>query len=289
MAKAVSRSFQGRFDHFYGVDFSGARLAGTNMWIARLTPGKNRYELADLNRVADLCGCADRDPAMKFLVDQVLHSDRAVWGMDFPFGLPIEIMPTGSTWQDQLAWVAKHPGGAYELGEECVRRSVAARNTMHIRRETDTQSKAPFDCYHYRIIYQTYHGMRDVLLPLSRTRGVAILPFQYRRLQRAQSIVVEACPSSTLKRLGLPHQNYKQPTGGPLTAKRRRTRRTILEALMERVKFSPRHRRTVMRNPGGDALDAVIAALGAADAFLDADHPSIARHPRYRLEGRLYV
>ena len=282
-------SIQKQFDHYYGVDFSGARLAGTNMWIARLVRHGKRYRLVDLDRVADLCGCADRDPAMRFLVDQVRESDRGLWGMDFPFGLPIEIMPDRSTWKDQLAWVTAHPGGAYELGEECVRRSVSLRNTMHIRRETDTQAKAPFDCYHYRIIYQTYHGMRDVLLPLSAARAVAILPFQYRRLTRARAVVVESCPSCTLKRLSLPHQNYKQPTGGPLTPKRLKTRRTLIEAISIQVKISAQHCRTIMRNPGGDALDAVIAALGAAQSFHTADHPAIARHPRHRFEGFLYV
>ena len=34
---------------------------------------------------------------------------------------------------------------------------------MHIRRLTDREAKAPFDCYHYRIIHQTFYGMRDVL------------------------------------------------------------------------------------------------------------------------------
>jgi hypothetical protein len=43
-----------------------------------------------------------------------------------------------------------------------------------------------------------------------------------------------------------------------------------------------------MRNGGGDALDAVIAAVGAAQAWHLADHPAIARHPRYPREGRLY-
>jgi hypothetical protein len=58
--------------------------------------------------------------------------------------------------------------------------------------------------------------MRDVLGPLLRHRSTAILPFHYRRLAAARRVVVETCPSSTLKRLGLPHQNYKQPAGGPL-------------------------------------------------------------------------
>src|SRR5205085_2496564 len=163
---------------------------------------------------------------------------------------------------------------------ECLRRATLLGGPMHIRRLTDHEAKAPFDCYHYRIIYQTFHGMRDVLGPLRRRPGTAILPFQYRRLPGARRVLVEACPASTLKRLGLPHQNYKQPAGGPLTAKRRRTRRAILDGLTARVEIGPAHRYVIMRNGGGDALDAVIAALGGWDAWRDADHAAVARHPR---------
>ena len=143
--------------------------------------------------------------------------------------------------------------------------------------------------YHYRIIYQTFYGMRDVLGPLRRHPRTAILPFHYRRLTAARRVVVEACPASTLKRLGLPHQNYKQPQGGRLTAKRQRVRRVILAGLAGHVVISEAHRRVIMRNGGGDALDAVIAAVGAARAWHTADHHRIARHPRYSREGRLYV
>jgi hypothetical protein len=44
-----------------------------------------------------------------------------------------------------------------------------------------------------------------------------------------------------------------------------------------------------MRNGGGDALDAVIAAVGALRAWEAADHRHIARHARYRREGLLFV
>ena len=101
-------------------------------------------------------------------------------------------------------------------------------------------------------------------------------------------MLIETCPSSTLKRLSLPHQNYKQPAGGPLTAKRRRTRHAILEGLGRRVLFDERHRRVMMRNGGGDAIDAVLAAVGAQGAWAAADHRTIARHPRYPREGKLY-
>jgi hypothetical protein len=82
---------------------------------------------------------------------------------------------------------------------------------------------------------------------------------------------------------------YKQPAGGSLTRKRRKTRHAILDWLGGEVAVSDRFRRVMMRNPGGDAMDAVIAAVGAARAVAAADHRAIARHPRYRYEGHLYV
>jgi hypothetical protein len=139
------------------------------------------------------------------------------------------------------------------------------------------------------MLYQTFYGMRDVLGPLSAARGTAVLPFHYRRLPAARRVLVEACPASTLKRLALPHQNYKQAAGGPLTHKRRRTRRTILDGLAGHVAIDASRRLAIMRNGGGDALDAVLAAVGAAQTWRATDHRLVARHPRYPREGRLFV
>src|SRR5262249_15716334 len=132
-------------------------------------------------------------------------------------------------------------------------------------------------------------GMRDVVNPLRRAPGTAVLPFQYRKLARARRVVVESCPASVLKRAKAPHQNYKQPAGGPPPRKRVKTRHASLEWVPGEVVIAARHRRVMMRNPGGDAMDAVIAAAGAARAFAAADHRAIARHPRYPREGHLYV
>ena len=100
---------------------------------------------------------------------------------------------------------------------------------------------------------------------------------------------MEACPASTLKRLGLPHQNYKQPGAGPLTPERRKTRRVILAGLAGHVAIGRVRRAILMRDNGGDALDAVIAAVGAAQAWRETDHRHVAAHPRYRCEGRHYA
>jgi hypothetical protein len=245
--------------------------------------------LKALAPLEDLCGTAARAEALPFLVDLIAGSEGALWALDFPFGLPVEVLGEGARWGCQFEFLREWGEDDYGVGLECIRRAEGLGREKHIRRLTDVEAKAPFDPYHYRIIYQTFYGMRDVLGPLRRRRQTAILPFQYRRLADARRVLVEACPASTLKRLGLPHQNYKQPEGGPLTPKRRRTRRAILEGLAPRVDITDADRRRIMRNGGGDALDAVLAAVGAIDSWRLSDHPSIARHPRYPREGRLYV
>ena len=292
LANAVPGTGGGVFECVCGVDFSGARLAGRNLWVAELRPvrrGSKRYVLESLVNAERACGTAERSTTMAWLVERIAKSDRTLWAMDFPFGFPIEVLPPRTPWDAQLDWLTGWDDDAYSLGVECLRRARALGGPIHIRRLTDVEARAPFDCYHYRIIYQAFHGMRDVLGPLRRLRHTAILPFQYRRLPSARRVLVEACPSSTLKRLGLPHQNYKQPEGGPLTRRRRLTRRALIDGLAAHVRIDDAQRRLMMRNGGGDALDALIAAVGGLQAWRDADHVAIARHPRYRREGRLYV
>jgi hypothetical protein len=281
------------FTSVYGVDFSGARLAGRNTWVARLEPLSGRgtapYRLTELDCLERLGGTAERGPALAHLVGLIAGSEGALWALDFPFGLPVEVMDPGSRWPAQFDFLRGWGEDAYGAGLECLRRARALGGPLHIRRLTDAETRAPFDCYHYRIIYQTFYGMRDVLGPLRRRRQTAILPFHYRRLASARRVLVEACPASTLKRLGLPHQNYKQPQGGPLTPKRYRNRRRILDGLGDYLAIGDTQRRVLMRNSGADALDAVIAAVGGALAWEEADHAFVARNPRYAREGRLYA
>jgi hypothetical protein len=279
------------FTSVYGVDFSGARKAGLTTWVARAEPRRSRPGLAlvELHRLDTLCGTSERAACLGHLVRMVNASAAALWGIDAPFGLPVELFPTGATWFEQFEFLAEWGDDAYGCGLECIRRARRVGDRMHIRRTTDTETKAPFDSYHYRVVYQMFHGMRDVARPLSTTPRTAVLPFQYRKLSRATRVVVECCPSSVLKKLGLPHQNYKQPTGGPLTRKRRTTRRAILAGLAKLVRIGDRHRRAIMRNPGGDALDAVITAVGAFRGVTEADHATIARHDRYPREGFLFA
>jgi hypothetical protein len=284
-----------KFSAIYGVDFSGAKQAGRNTWVAEIRRGSGRgaggplFELVGLARLEKLCGASERAAALAHLVEMIAGSEGALWALDFPFGLPVEVMGANARWGAQFDLLHEWRADDYGLGLECIRRSEKLVGRKHIRRLTDIEEKAPFDPYHYRIIYQTFYGMSDVLRPLRRRRQTAILPFHYRRLPSARRVIVEACPASTLKRLNLPHQNYKQPEGGPLAPRRRRTRRAILDGLGAYVRIKDTDRRRLMRDGGADALDSVIAAIGAARSWRASDHRSIARHHRYPHEGRLYV
>jgi hypothetical protein len=283
------------FASVYGVDFSGARQAGRNIWIARTEPrARGRLTLVALDRLETLCGTAERTVCLAELVRLVNASESALWGFDCPFGMPLELFPPPAKWTDQFAFLAEYGADAYACGVECIARTKRMpagplRTALHCRRQTDLDVKAPFDAFHYRMIYQTFFGIRDLVQPLALTPGTAVLPFQYRKLARAKRVAVECCPTSVLKKHGLPHQNYKQPKGGPLTRLRLCTRRAILAGMDKWVRIGERHRRAIMRNPGGDALDAVIAAVGALHGVREADHAAIARHDRFPREGRMYV
>ena len=278
-------------ERFFGVDFSGAKKAGDFIWVAELVPRARPPGLAltSLERLSSLCGTCERTAALAHLVGLVLSSERALWGFDFPFGLPVELFPAGTPWAAQFDFLREWGEDAYACGLECVRRATELLARKHVRRASDTEARTPFDSFHYRIMYQTFFGMRDVVDPLRRAVGTAVLPFEYRKLARAKRVVVECCPASVLKRVGVPHQNYKQPKGGPLARRRKLVRHAILDWLDGEVEIGDRFRRVIMRNPGGDAMDAVIAAVGAALAVPNADHKAVSKHPRYRHEGHMYL
>lgn len=284
------------FNAIYGVDFSGARLAGRHAWLARIERDARDdapapYKLTRLARLDALCGVPEREPVLAHLVSQIAASHSALWALGFPFGLPLEVQPEAATggWPAQVGFLHEWGDDAYGAGVECLRRAQALGHKGHIRRLTDVETRAPWDTYSYRIIYQTFYGMRDVLGALWGTEGTAILPFDYARLARSARVLVEACPSSTLRRLGLPHTGYKRAGAGALASSHRRARREILAGLASHVSVGRTRRRLVMLDPAGDALDALVAAVGAALSWPETDHGRVAGHPRYVCEGRQYV
>ncbi len=249
----------------WGVDYSGAALSGRTAWYAVARPTtRGRLRLDGLGTLGDLAGGNGRATVNAGLVAAIRASRRALWAINFPFGLPCEALPDGvATWPGQFRHLATWGDAAYAWGLACVARSQSRGLGMHVRRVTDAAQRTPFDAYHYRIVYQTFHGMREVLDPLRHDPATCVLPFQPRKLATAARVVVESCPTVTLRRLGLPSRNFKQPAGGPLTPLRRRTRRAILDGLAAFIDVPPSLARRAMRDPGADGLDAIVSAVGA--------------------------
>ena len=269
------------------MDFSGAKRAGKTAWVAEVDLADARPRLTGLAPLGRLAGDDAREACLPWLANRIARSEQALWAMDFPFGLPLELYWQG--WPAQLEEVRRWPKDAYQFGLHCVARARERCGAMHPRRLTDTEAKAPFDCTHYRIIYQTFHGMRDVLAPLERTPGTCVLPFQWRKSPRAKRVLIESCPASTLKARGLPHQNYKQPAGGRPERFRLRNRQAILRWLEARCDISRHRRRVMLTDPGGDALDAALCAVGGLLAVRACDLAAVRAHPRYRREGMIFA
>ena len=294
-----------------GVDFSGAAQSGKTAWLAVFEAGEIRrpLRLTSLSPIGRLAGTDRREEVCQFLVQEIASSQGTLWAMDFPFALPLEL--GGNSWAGQLRRIEdfQAPSNARNVAAEFGRRLAREASHIHvpgrIRRRTDVETSTPFDSYHYRIIYQTFHGMRDVLHPLAAANATAILPFQYEKLGSAQQVVVESCPASFLKRWNLPAARYKQTAGRSPDRIHRQTRQKILRNLRTRSSASHDHReneekcpgiflsdyrrRQIMQDSGGDALDAVLAGVSGWDAIHRVDHDKIAVDSRYPLEGFVYA
>ena len=95
-----------RFSAIYGVDFSGAKLAGRNIWVARLEPrARGPFRLTHLASLEKLCGSAERATALAHLSAMIAASDASLWAFDFPFGLPVEVMAPGCRWPEQFTFL----------------------------------------------------------------------------------------------------------------------------------------------------------------------------------------
>lgn len=261
-----------------GIDFSGASDAGWNIWIAEAVQDSRE---GDRPLRIDRCLPAIDLPqsgsmpslAIPALARHILREPATIAGCDFPFSLPAELMEAES-WQDFIlafpARFADHE--AYRA--DC--RALA--EGRELKRRTDQTANTPFSSYNLRLYRQAWWGMAKLLSPMIAAGAVSVLPQM--PLVDAKPILIEICPASSLQQLRCrPAYKGKAPA-------HRQARQTILDCLIGHRLLEPPSAsltRSLLENSGGDALDAVIAALAAARADLSAAVDS-----RDRLEGRVY-
>ncbi len=262
----------------FGVDFSGAVDAGRKIWIASGTV-ENDVLLVDSCRRGDRLpnSTIERDVCLDALRRLVASERSAIFGLDFPFGLPRDLVG-GRTWEEVVALVAQQVN-AEAFRSFCVRASPG----REVRRVTDRQARTPFSPYNVRVFRQTYHGIAGLLAPLIRSGLASILPMQCPDDRRAW--ILEVCPASTLKALGL-YRPYKGRSD-----RCRAMRRAIVETL-ERIgplRIADGTCRTMMlEDDGGDALDSVVAALGVCRTLRSLSAAPTS-DPAYAVEGYVYV
>lgn len=261
----------------FGIDFSGAQKAGKAIWIAEGRVLRNgAVALIDCFPALALPGSGvDRSQALAALVRFIAATSDGIFGCDFPVGLP-RAVTHAADWRRFIAGFARRHASAEAFRSDC-RRLTKGRE---IRRDTDQRAKTPFCAWNLRLYRQTYHGLADVIAPLHCAKRATVLPVERPRAGRAW--IVETCPASVLKRLGL-YRPYKGRDAGA-----RQMRRHIVAALVERghLLAPPKalHDR-LAQDHGGDALDAVLACLAAAAALKRLDEPAT---PDERIEGKVY-
>lgn len=289
----------------FGVDFSGAKDAGNRIWICRAHPGSEGVRVESVDPLSALPGgTVARDEALRALVLKVIESPRSAWGFDFSFALP-----RAAT----TAWVP--PGAGYGRLLEAVAacgdpdtlraRCSAASPGDEQRRLTDDEASTPFSPYNLRIYKQTFHGIADVLRPLRARAEVAMLPFDRlpdvaagdsARLPFNRSAsgaaphvyLMEVCPASVLTALGYPARAYKGAGEQPAEKRRAIIAHLTNDGLVHPLARALREQ-IVSDAGGGDAVDAVLAAVGAWRGYRNHDHAALHADPHYGVEGFVYT
>lgn len=242
---------------YLGVDFSGAASAGRTIWIAAAERDGAGLTVTSLLRAADLPGGGrSRESALPALTAYVAGSEAAAAGFDFPFALPAALMPE-SGWDD---FVREFPA-RYANADDFRRQCREAAGGLEWKREADRLARTPFAAYNLRLYRQTYYGIGQVLRPLIASNSAAVAPMQTPLPDKPA--LIEVCPASTLKTADL-YLPYKGRSAI------HRTHRQRIAAWLGReggMRFASQQLEDIaIGNPGGDALDALLAVSAAARA-----------------------
>jgi len=269
----------GRSRQVYGVDFSGATDAGKKIWITKGVIEGETLRIEACCQAAVLPGSAvERDPCLAALRDFIARKTDSAFGLDFPFGLPRNLVKM-DTWEDfVLFFPASYP--TPDAFRDACRRAAGG---SELKRVTDLESSTPFSPYNIRLYRQTYFGIRDLLAPLVRDGSACVLPMQTALPDRPW--MLEICPASTLKHESL-YWPYKGKSEEHIMARER-----ILEAIEEMAPLSLPSplRLLILDDSGGDALDSLVATFAAFRVLRNPAGVLVAEDDVYTLEGYVYV
>ncbi|MBL8128441.1 MAG: DUF429 domain-containing protein [Chloroflexia bacterium] len=267
-------------ERVYGVDFSGAKRAGNKIWIAGGAMACDTLRIDICQSAATLPGSgAHLEEALAALRAFVHQQSPCVVGVDFPFGLPVDIVEE-KHWDEFAREFRSHYPDADSFQTQCTLTALRKTGQKEIRRATDKEARTPFSPYNRRIYRQTYYGIRDFIAPLVNSGIASVLPMQPALSDRAW--LLEVCPASTLKQLSL-SRPYKGRSYGQVRVD---LLAQIAQAYMLTVPDWLAG--TVRTDHEGDALDGVIAAAVTYRSLRGVIRTDGFAEPAL-VEGRVYV
>ena len=241
-----------------GIDFSGdhlmwrPRCGRSNVWIARVGDVGGRYTLEDLRRVQGIPGDA---PPFERLTALLAAGAFDAAGIDAPFALPAEHMPTSHG--QLLDAVAEIERGSrpFPSADDLVSTfapSLGPRGQKVYRQTEKLWSRQGVNTR--STLWAGARGgaaMTAACLALLRAVGRPVWPWSV----EGHGLLVEAFPAAQLKTWGLPHQKYNGNDADQAV-----NSLEIVYGLSKRIELGS-YREQLLAN--ADALDAAVAAFGA--------------------------
>jgi hypothetical protein len=220
----------------HGVDFSGADKGGLH-----------KIRIATLDSGSVQIARADRGQLLRAIIDSAALSERHIWRIDAPVGLPLATLRAHGV---QEEWLASAQWALESGSPRAWRSMMRSVSREEPRRRADIEARTPMAPMNLRIFKQTWTLMCEVLLPLH-AAGVSIVPMAP---TASNAMVCEGCPSSVLQRRGWPARGYKGSGGPP-----RQVRHLILQKLAGTgLRVPPRIAAEAEEDEEGDALDALL-------------------------------
>lgn len=268
----------------YGIDFSGALDAGRKIWISLAMMKGGVLEIRDCFQGFSLPDSGRKlHDCLPALVEFITNHRNSIFGLDFPFGVPRAILENlgCENWRQFIFSFPNKFDDPHDFRRKC--KELAGNREA--KRMTDGDSHTPFSRYNLWIFKQTYHGIKEILNPLLQQGRACVIPMQ--EIINDQPLILEVCPRSTLVRENIAGKKYKGKTQD-----HRKNRRHILNCLKDKNVIIPHDdlSRLIIDDPGGDALDSVLAAYTVWKALLNPTFPFPKGWKKeYGLEGYVYI
>ncbi|MCB0298409.1 MAG: hypothetical protein KDE52_00045 [Calditrichaeota bacterium] len=263
----------------YGIDFSGAALAGNAIWITEATADGETLTIKKCKNAAEFLDCSSkRELVLPTLCRFIADQKNAVLGLDVAFSIPLGMFPE-STWQQFAANFPEKFASADQFRNHC--RDVFPGS--EVKRLTDLETQTPFSPYNLRMYRQTYYGIRDVLSPLVKNNAARVVPMQ--QPEGNLPVLLECCPASLLKKMKI-YAPYKTKAD-----QENAHRRLIFETIVGQNGIqmgAPNIRDRVLADAKGDALDSLLCTIIVMKQLCNPKGLLPETIEKYELEGMVY-